>query len=207
MKKKHMIVFVFILSIVILTIFGVHLTSTLSVHGKYGTDAYAIEHSEVKSEEFIGDNFSGYTFYYQRSNDIDRDNEIHIFVNADNAFFSLFGLTERYKHYISTTSDKSVGSLCFSMPTRRDKEDINTVILYFSNNKDKITECVYQFEINGEITEIKEKIQPNYGFNVLIPYITNHKGTIKDLKKVSFYDETGTLVFEDLPKVLEQEYR
>ena len=198
-KKKHVIVTFLIAFVVLGVILSVQLT-TLSVYGKHGTDTYAVENSTVESKEFMGGSFNNYAFYYQLSTDIDRDNEIQIFANSDNVLFRIFGIEERYKHYISATSDKKVGSVCFSMPTKSYEGDINKIILYFSNNKDKIRECVYQFEVDGEITEIKEKIQPNYGFTVLIPYITNHQNTIKDIKKVSFYDENGKLVFEDVPE-------
>ena len=165
-------------------VLSVQFATTLSVYGKNGTDTYAVENSKVESKKFMGGSFNNYDFYYQLSTDIDRDNEIHIFSKADKGFFRIPGLAVRYKPYISATSDKKIGSVCLSMPTKSYEGDINKVILYFSNNKDKIRECVYQFEVNGEIKEIKEKIQPNYGFTVLIPYITNHKNTIKNIKKV-----------------------
>lgn len=202
-KIKPIIVIISVLLVSLMALFAVHYAATLSVHGDYGTDAYAIKHSKVQSQSFIGDSFDDYPFYYQLSTDTEHENEIFIFSNADNKFFNFFGLGERYKCYLSASSDKAVSSVSLSIPTRQYKGDINHVIIYFSSNKDKIAKCVYQYKIEGVTSEETQDIQPNYGFTVLIPYITNQENTEIEITRVSFYDANENLVFEDIPTNLD----
>jgi len=207
MKKRYLLIPLGMVLAVLAVIIAVHLATTLTPNGNHGTNTYAIEHSQSGSNQFTGGKFNDYAYYYQLSTDTDFKNEVRIFSDADKGFYEAIGITQRYKSYLSATSDKPVGSVYFQMPTSY-KDDIHTVLLYFSNNKDKISKCVYQTEYkDGEVTEaneVTEEVQQNHAFTIVIPCVINQGQTEIKIKKASFYDKSGNLIFEDVP--LENEY-
>lgn len=182
---------------------GIRLGTTLSVAD---TEKYAIENSQINSQDFSLFKFNNYYYYFRVSSDVDKTNELHMFVNADNKFYGAINLNGRYKHYLSVTSDKEVGSVYLTMKNSNDEKNLkDDVILYYSANKNKIEKCVYYMKLNGEdkegyVYEYTQKVQRNFPFAFIIPVVTNYRNAENGdtLLMASFYDASGNLVYEDI---------
>lgn len=200
--KNRKIIIISVLSVILIfaSIVGFRFFTTLD---SFGTFNYAIEHTQVGSENFELHSLNGYHYKFQVSADKDCKNELQIFENKDNSFFNLIGLRERYRIYMTVTSENEVGSLYLSLSNKylsqaNDEENTDKLILYYSNNNLKIKKCVYQVKTGESIVEHTESFQPNYSFLFAVPCETNNGDYKCELIKASFYDSNGNLVYEDI---------
>lgn len=166
--------------------------------------SYTLENSEVGATAFLPYNptyYYNYRFFI--SEDTDKASEIRIF-EATNLTLSDISpiFLPRYKSYLTATTDKAVGSLYFQLDgSAEGVNDVpNTILLYYSNNKDQISEIKYTAKNvdTGDIEECTEKINPYNCFAVIIQCVFNHNNNHYDVLKASFYDIQGKLVFEDI---------
>ncbi len=166
--------------------------------------SYTLENSEVGATSFLPYNptyYYNYRFFI--SEEPDKDTEIRIFEATNlrlSEFFPLF--RPRYKSYLTATTDKTVGSLYFQLEgSAEGVNDVpNTILLYYSNNKEQISEVRYTVKNldTGDIEELTETINPYNCFAVIIQCVFNHDNNHYDVLEASFYDREGNLVFEDI---------
>ena len=164
---------------------------------------YTLENSESGATSFLPINppyYYNYRFFV--SEDTDKNTEIRIFEATNVAlseFFPLF--RSRYKNYLTATTDKTVGSLYFQLDgSAEGVNDVpNTVLLYYSNNKEKISRITYTVKNldSGETEEITQKINPHNCFMIIIQCTFNHDNNHNEVLEASFYDSQGALIFKD----------
>lgn len=163
---------------------------------------YAKTHSEVSSDNFLRfriDNHNNYEFLV--SEEKNTNNELWIFEKNNNSLYSFLHLSGRYKRtpYLHATSEKSISSVCFDLFTNGGGIDVkDTVLLYYSNNKDNISLCKYTVKNdNGYIEEIEQTINPYQPFIVFIPYTKFYRNWEYEIYDVLFYNLEGNLVFSE----------
>ena len=165
--------------------------------------SYTLENSEVGATSFLPFNPSYYYNYrFFVSEDTDKDTEIRIFEATNLVLGDLFALFRpRYKSYLNASTDKTVGSLYFQLDgSAEGVNDVpNTILLYYSNNKEKISSVTYTVKNleSGKTEEITEKINPHNCFMVIIKCSFNHDNNHNEVLEASFYDSQGTLIFKD----------
>lgn len=182
--------------VALVALFIFHFSSTMTISGTF---KYAQNHSETESSDFIP-YYSKYEQYiFQVSQDPENNNEVHIFTYKNTPVLENLGLSgKRYTHYMNVTSPKTVGSLYIEITEHFDEQKH---LLYYSNNKDRITSCKYQIkDEEGNVYDKTETIATGQGFAFTIPCITNHGNNKYEVLKASFYDIDGNLVYEHTPK-------
>lgn len=175
-----------------------------TAHQITGMDAgtiglYATENSEISSESFERFRVGNYAEYELLvSDEHNKHNELWIFEKTDNSLFSMFHLSGRFKRtpYMHVTSEKDIANIYFDLHTGGFDE---TALLYYSHNKDNIALCKYTRKSDdGYIEEIEHKLNPYCSFVVFVPCTKNGRTWTYEIQKVSFYDNTGKLIFEDI---------
>lgn len=166
--------------------------------------SYTLENSEVGATSFLPFNPSYYYNYrFFVSEDTDKDTEIRIFEATNLVLGDLFALFRpRYKSYLNASTDKTVGSLYFQLDgSAEGVNDVpNTILLYYSNNKEQISEVRYTVKNldTGDTEERTESINPYNCFAVIIQCVFNHDNYHYEVLEASFYDRQGNLIFEDI---------
>lgn len=200
-KKTSLWIICLVLAVVLIfcLVVGIHCVTTT----KYGQD-YSIKHSQVGAQSFESFVFQqkeeAYPYSFWVSSDTDKDSEIRILAQADNGFYNALHLGGRSRDYMTAVTDKAVGSLLIDLEVTGDVGEEQSVLLYYSNNADKIAKCVYTQTLSGGVEEeVTVPVQENAPFAVLIPYILNHNNTGLEISNVRFYDSADRLVYTDAP--------
>ncbi len=191
--KIHLIAFA--VPIIAFALFLViYLCSTMSTDG---IRKEALKNTIVGSEEFLIGSFNGFDYYYQVSTDLDKDNEIRFYENKDVRFLQLIKIGGRYENYFSVSSDEPVGSV-YADFDHRYNGDTQSLLIYYSNNKDKIASCVLQVQDEQDnIFNRTVEINQYYSFVFEVECVLNFRNTRMNVLKASFYDADGNLVYED----------
>lgn len=160
---------------------------------------YAVKKSEVNSQNFeispLMLDGRGTEYEYAVSEDASCDNELFIFKRT-NTWLD----TVRFKKpQVRVSSEKEVSSLQISVPLVYDDSFEDTYLVYYSNNESRIKKCIYEYTEDGETYTFEKSIPSRFPFAFSIPLIANHENERREIIKASFYDETGNLVFEDIP--------
>lgn len=200
-KKTSLWIICLVLAVVLIfcLVVGIHcLTTTTN-----GYD-YSIKNSQVGAQSFesfvFQQNEEAYPYSFWISSDTDKDSEIRILAQADNGFYNALHLGGRFRNYRTEATDKAVGFLLIDLEVSGDVGEEQSVLLYYSNNADKIAKCVYTQTLSGGTEEeVSIQVHENFPFAVLIPYILNHNNTGLEISNVRFYDSADRLVYTDAP--------
>lgn len=163
---------------------------------------YTINNMKNGSTKVIpqkNDTYADFLFYI--SDNPDKENEIRIFKSTLNPLADFFGGVKRYKNFFHAVSEEDISSLYFQLESSAEPEaDIpNTVLLYYSHNKEMVDHCTYTYkDEKGNIHKKTENFNRYYPFMLIIPCIYNNGNWKNNILKVSFYDINGELIFEDI---------
>lgn len=180
-----------------------HYATTLS---RQGMVDYAEEKSEVNSKSFSISDLTSTGYKYAVSKDKNCDNEIFLFDDVYPVIeqLQLGGDRVRRTDIVSATSKKEVGSLQWIKPVPYDDSREEIYLVYYSNNKEEIEKCIYEFTMEGTgyegntyTTEVRLALGEPFAF--AIPLVEDHGVNNKQLIKASFYNHYNELVYEDIP--------
>ena len=182
-------------------VFAVH---ELTGFDSFDLHAYAQKHSEVSSQASVElyrpANHTDYGFLI--STDEGSDNELWVFEKTDNALFSFFGFSGHFKKtpYLHISSSQSISGVRLDLYTSGKVFDImDTVLVYYSANKDSAALCKYTTKNDeGYIEETEVKLNPYGPFLLLIPCTRNYRQWKYEVLSVSFYDYNNKLIHEDI---------
>lgn len=166
------------------------------------TYKFTLDNSEVGAESFFPFNdlyYYEYRFYV--SDDPDCSSEIRIFEQVNKTIGAVFHQQNRYKNYLTASTDKAIGTLYLQLNGSAEgvSDEKNTALIYYSNNKAGIETVKYSIK-NLDTETVEEKTvdttrhQP---LMLLIPCTYNHGNYRYEVLEASFYDIDGNLVFED----------
>ena len=160
---------------------------------------YSVNNSAVSSDSFSSFRMETYKEDHAIfvSDNTAKNNELWMFETTDNSLFSLLHLSGRYKKtpYLHVSSENPVASIQFDFTIGETDE---TVLIYYSHNKDNISLCRYTKKSDdGHIETIEQTINPYCAFAINIPCTKNNRSWKYEIQNVSFYDSYGNIIFTD----------